>query len=415
MTTGRPRGPVPARNGRGRPHRTTATTPEPGARARWRFAVAAVVGLLTPLAAPGVPADAAAPCATPAGVYQDAVGWAQRLTDPTRIWPLTDGAGQLVAVLGTGIDADNPQFGPGQVAGASDRTDCDGRGTFAAGIVGARPDPATTFAGLAPGARILALRYTETTDGAAGSGDGPDPDDLAEAVRRATDAGAGVILVVVPAVRSSRALESAVREALAEEIVVVAPAVAARAGLRSYPAALPGVLGVGAHDQAGSPVQTEAGGHVTLAAPGADLVSTAAGTRGRIGQRWGVGDPAYAAAYVAGTVALIRAYRPELSPAQVRERLAATANRPPYGRDPRLGWGRLDVAAAVTAELPAGPAPGRAAAAAPQVVEPAVGPTRPPARPRLPGVLALLGLVGAVLAGLAVTVLRRGRARGWRR
>ncbi|MEE6261340.1 S8 family serine peptidase [Plantactinospora sonchi] len=380
---------------------------------RFPLASATVLGLLAPLAAPAVPVDAAARCATPAGVYQDAVGWAQRLTDPSRVWPLTDGAGQLVAVLGTGIDVDNPQFGSEQVVAGSDRTDCDGRGTFAAGIVGARPDPATTFAGVAPGARLLALRYTGTTDGGAGAADGPDPDVLADAVRRATEAGAGVILVVVPAARSSRALADAVRDALADDIVVVAPAVADRPGLRSYPTALPGVLGVGAHDQAGAAVQDEAGEHVTLAAPGGDLVSTAAGGKGRVGQRWGVSDPAYAAAYVAGTVALVRAYRPGLSPAQVRDRLTATANRPPNGRDPRLGWGVLDVAAAVTAELP--PAAVGQAAAVPGSVTPAAGPERPPARPRLPGVLALLGLAGAVLAGLTATVVGRGRARGWRR
>src|SRR6476469_4092469 len=90
----------------------------------------------------------------PAGVYRDAAGWAQRLTDPARIWPLTNGAGALVAVLGTGVDAGNTQFARGQVVAGSDGDDCDGRGTFAAGIVAARPNPSTTFTGMAPGASV---------------------------------------------------------------------------------------------------------------------------------------------------------------------------------------------------------------------------------------------------------------------
>ncbi|MBE1485522.1 S8 family serine peptidase [Plantactinospora soyae] len=378
------------------------------------IALAVALGMLPPLLAPAVPAGAAARCATPAGVYRDAAGWAQRITDPSPIWPLSDGAGELLAVLGTGVDADNGQFRRGQVVAGSDTTDCDGRGTFAAGIVAAAPDPATTFNGMAPGTRILGLRYTQSTDGGA-STDEPTPNALAEAIDRAVDARADVILVVVPTSRTSRALDSSVRDAVGRGVVVVSPAVADRPGTLSYPTSLPGVIGVGAHNQAGAPVQGEAGDHLWIAAPGEGLVSTAAGARGGIGQRWGVDDPTYAAAYVAGAAVLIHGYRPASTPAQIRDRLAATANRPPSGkRDPRLGWGVLDVRAAVTAELPGPTASGRPAEVAAPAVVVAAGPADPPARQRLPGILALLGLLGAVLSVLTVTVVRRGRARGWR-
>jgi hypothetical protein len=357
------------------------------------------------------PATAAAQCATPAGVYRDGIGWAQRLADPRRIWPLTDGSGQILAVLGTGVDQTNAQFGPGQVLPGSDGTDCDGRGTFAAGVVAARPDSSTTFAGMAPGVKVLALRYTEST-GNATSGDGPDPDALAATIGRATDADAGVILVVVPALRTSPALDAAVRNALSRNVVVVSPAVADKPEARSYPTSLPGVIGVGAHDRAGLPVQVESGPHLVIAAPGNDLVSTSAGTGGKLGHRWGVSNPTFAAGYVAGAAVLVRAYRPALDPAQVLERLTRTANRSPAGgRDPRLGWGVLDVQAAVTAET----APGASAGTGPPTaVVPAAAPAKPPAHNRLPGVLAVLGVGLAGLAVVAVAVTRRGRARGWR-
>ncbi|HEU5472595.1 MAG TPA: S8 family serine peptidase [Actinophytocola sp.] len=374
--------------------------------------IAAMLGLMLALLPAGGVTSAAAQCATPAGVFRDGVGWAQRISDPARIWPLTDGSGQLVAVLGTGVDQANAQFGPGQVVSGSDAADCDGRGTFAAGIVAARPNPATTFAGMAPGARILGLRYTQSTGSGAGA-EGADPDALAGRIDRAVGAGASVVLVVAPATRSSPALAAAVRNALARKVVIVSPAVGDRPEAHSYPTALPGVIGVGAHDQAGTAVQAETG--TLIAAPGSDLVSTSAGAKGELGHRWGVQGPAFAAAYVAGAVALVRAYRPGLDPARVSERLVRTANRSPAGgRDPRLGWGTLDVQAAVTAELPGRSEPPPATSRpASGTVAPAAAPADPPSRDRLPGLVAALAVGLAALSVLLVSVIRRGRARGW--
>jgi membrane-anchored mycosin MYCP len=331
----------------------------------------------------GLPAAAAAQCAVPAGVYREPVGWAQRLIGAPRIWPVADGSGQLVAVLGTGVDSDNAQFAPGQVL-AGGTGDCDGRGTFAAGIIGAQADPATTFAGIAPGTRILPVRYTQTTTG----GDAVGPDALAGALRRAVDAEATVALVAVAVPASSPALAAAVREALARDVVVVAPAVGDKPGSLSYPAALPGVVGVGAVDRDGG-----------------------------LGHRWGVDEPAFAAAHVAGVVALLRSHRPDLTGEQVVTRLTLTANRPASGgHDPRLGWGVLDAYAAVTAELPAGVAgPGAPPVSRPaEAVRVAPGRVRTGPGDRVPGVLGVAGVILAGLVAAGAVTLKRGRARGWR-
>jgi len=360
----------------------------------------------------GLPAAAAAQCAVPAGVYREPVGWAQRLIGAPRIWPVADGSGQLVAVLGTGVDSDNAQFAPGQVL-AGGTGDCDGRGTFAAGIIGAQADPATTFAGIAPGTRILPVRYTQTTTG----GDAVGPDALAGALRRAVDAEATVALVAVAVPASSPALAAAVREALARDVVVVAPAVGDKPGSLSYPAALPGVVGVGAVDRDGAPVQVESGDHVSIAAPGSDLAGTSAGADGGLGHRWGVDEPAFAAAHVAGVVALLRSHRPDLTGEQVVTRLTLTANRPASGgHDPRLGWGVLDAYAAVTAELPAGVAgPGAPPVSRPaEAVRVAPGRVRTGPGDRVPGVLGVAGVILAGLVAAGAVTLRRGRARGWR-
>jgi membrane-anchored mycosin MYCP len=367
-----------------------------------RWLVPALVALTVAVPAR---ADAAAQCATPAGVYRDNVGWAQKLVDPARIWPLADGSGQVVAVVGTGVDKTNAQFGSDQIPSTVD--DCDGRGTFAAGIVAAKPNAATTFTGIAPGAKISAIRYTQATDGS--GGDGPDPDALATAITEAIRDGATVVLVAVPASRSSRALDTAVAGALARDVVVVSPAAGTEAGVRSYPTALPGVVAVGAHDRAGAPVQAESGAYLSIAAPGADLVSTSAGADGELGHRWGITDPTFSAAYVAGVVALLRAYRPALEPADVLDRLIATASRPASGaRDERLGWGTLNAYAAVADELPGGAAePLSAGFAAPETVG-------APADRRPAGVLTILGVAMAALLAITLAVIRRGQARNWR-
>ncbi|RJQ88121.1 S8 family serine peptidase [Amycolatopsis panacis] len=380
-----------------------------------RVVAAAVVAGLVALGLPSLAAPAgAAGCANPSGTYTGAVPWGQRLLDPPRLWPLTRGEGQVVAVLGTGVDRANGQFAPGQVLGGAGTADgdCDGRGTIAAGIVAAQPDSTSTFAGVAPGSRILPLRYTEGS----ANDHGGDPNALAGALETALDRGAGVLLVAVPAVANSPALDAAVGHARARGAVVISAAAATEKGAHTYPTASSGVLAVGSVNEKGVPMQTEAGDYLGIAAPGADLVSTSAGGGGAVAHRWPVTDPGLAAAYVAGAAALVRAAHPELTGDQIVRRLTLTASRPPSGtRDPRLGWGVVDAYAAVTSALPATAAgPGEAVVSLPQ---PAVAPAAAAARPEgdlTAGLIALGGVVVAMGAGGGVVAFRRGRARGWR-
>jgi hypothetical protein len=379
-----------------------------------------MVLVLLAVLVPVVP-SAAAGCSTSKGVYTGATPWAQKLVDAPAIWPLSKGSGVLVAVVGTGVDGANAQFAQGQVlpgidllSGGGGAADCDGRGTFAAGIVAAQGSPATTFAGVAPAAHILPVRFTESTSDSSQS---VDPDALATAINRAVQAHADVILVVVPAGVDSPSLDSAVRDARAAGDVVVSPAVAGQDGTRSYPTAIAGVLGVGAVDSAGAAVQTESGSYVAIAAPGADLVSTSAGADGRLGLAWPVRDPAFAAAYVAGAVALLRSHQPALTPEQIVNRLTLTASRAPGGaHDGKLGWGVLDAYAAVSSAVPANaPGPGATVPVTrPRPVVPAAARVPAGSPYRWAGVVAVLLVVVAALVVFGATTVRRGRARGWR-
>jgi membrane-anchored mycosin MYCP len=395
---------------------------------RWRtssFAATVLVGwtvLATSVWPPAAAAAPAAGCARPSGVFGDGVPWPQQLLNAGNVWPLTTGTGVLVAVLGTGVDAANAQFTAGQIGTGADvtpaattaRSDCDGRGTFAAGVIGAKRDRRTTFAGVAPGARILPIRYVQAVRGGA---DTVDPGLVAKAITAAVDAHASVICVVVPATSDSPQLRAAVAAARQADALIVSPAVASAASgggaTTSYPTADDGVLAVGAIDQAGAAVSTEAGDYLAIAAPGKGLVGTAAGSGGSVGHVWPVDDTRYAAAYVAGAAALVRAYRPDLSAAQVTNRLERTASRPATsGHDPRLGWGVVNAYAAVATEgvdaRAAGrpPPPSQVAAARPE--SSGTGLDRP---------IAAIAAVGVALAGLlalGAAAVKRGRARGWR-
>ncbi|WP_020657672.1 S8 family serine peptidase [Amycolatopsis benzoatilytica] len=378
-------------------------------------------GAVAALAAAGLPVFAApeaqaAACANPSGTYTGAVSWGQRLIDPPKLWPLSRGDGQTVAVIGTGVDKQNAQFGPGQLlggAGTAD-SDCDGRGTIAAGIVGAQPQNETTFTGVAPGVKLLPLRYTES-NGSAADGGG-DPGALAGAITTAVDRGAGVLLIAVPAGSDSPALSAAVDHAHSRGAVVISAAAATQQGAHTYPTASAGVLAVGSTDEAGAPVQTEAGDYLGISAPGANLVSTSAGGGGAVAHRWPVTDPGLAAAYVAGVAALVRSAHPELTGDQVVNRLTLTASRPPSGaHDPKRGWGMVNAYAAVSSTLPAN-APGPSAAPARSalpVVVPAAAETRSTSDATA-GMVAVGGVVVAAAAGIGVAAFRRGKRRGWK-
>ncbi|MDG4809483.1 type VII secretion-associated serine protease mycosin [Micromonospora sp. WMMD1120] len=309
----------------------------------------------------------------PTGSNPD-IPWPQRHLTPERAWTLTEGAGVVVAVLDSGVDARSPQLSrrvlPGvdltTAGGGRADSDCLGHGTFVAGLIAAAPATGTGFVGVAPKVRILPIRITDRPDGA--------PEAIARGIRTAVDRGADVINVSAGTTVRSAAMEAAVRYAEQRDVVVVA-AVGNRAegsGVRTYPAALPGVVAVGAMNTGGRRSDAAAqSAPVALVAPGEDVVSI--GPRGP--GHWQGSGTSYATPFVAGTAALVRAYRPGLSAAQVRHRLQATADLPAAELpDALFGWGVVNPMAAVATVLPeegrAGTVPGAARrAAAPDLAD----------------------------------------------
>ncbi len=85
--------------------------------------------------------------------------WTMGALGAARARPLSQGAGQTVAVVDTGVGESAPALA-GRVTAIGDAgKDCVGHGTFAAGLIAATPGAAGGPAGLAPEARI-SVSYT---------------------------------------------------------------------------------------------------------------------------------------------------------------------------------------------------------------------------------------------------------------
>ncbi|MBY6307862.1 S8 family serine peptidase [Streptomyces clavuligerus] len=337
-------------------------------------------------------------CTTRRGRDTSAAPWTRRALGLDQVWRLSRGRGTTVAVVGTGV-SDAPAVLAGRVRalGAAGE-DCVGRGTFQAGLVAGASRPGQGFSGVAPDARILAVRGT----GARGE---PDPARLAAAVEEAAEEGADVITVTAPLDGSDPAVRAAMAAAARHDSLVVVPAAAdtePRGGSAVPPAPVPppGALAVVDTGPRGDrAAESPAYSRADLTAPGGSLVGP-----GPVGDgKWTASGSSLAAALTAGTAALVRSYHPDLSAAEVRERMLSGAY--PGTVLPALDpYGAVSgVARPAAAAVPAGERP---------VALPKPSDTSGQRSTALLVVAVSVGVV--VLVAFLAVVLPRGRARGWR-
>ncbi|MEV0945856.1 type VII secretion-associated serine protease mycosin [Rhodococcus sp. NPDC049939] len=355
------------------------------------------------------PVEQRRPCAGAVNVPDGPdVQVSQRDLDFESVWPITRGAGQIVAVIDTGV-APHPRLpdlidGGDLVANETGTTDCDAHGTLVAGLIGAKQVPGSGFSGGAPDSQILTIRQTSSAYSPKGRIDEVDNAGnsvggygnvvtMAAAIRRAADRGATVINISEVACKTAaegigsgdRYLGSAVKYAVTvKDAVVVAAAgnldpsgckiqnppvdplrpdadlwdsvstIATPAWYDDY------VLTVGSVDPNGSPSSFSlAGPWVDVAAPGTGITSLHPTTDALTnttysaqGTAQAVDGTSFAAPYVSATAALVRSRFPHLSAQQVMARIEATAHAPAEGWNPLVGHGIINPLAAVTANVP---------------------------------------------------------------
>lgn len=221
-------------------------------------------------------------------------------------WRLRDlhrfatGRGVTVAVVDSKVETRHPDLS-GQFSADRNFVDdgasaAERHGTGIAGVIAAKAGNGVGIAGIAPGARILALRACrQQRRTALSAGTTCDTLSLAKALHFALDRGAQVINLSLTGPRD-RLLQTLIDLALKRRAAVVAAFDAARPD-GGFPASQPGVVAVA--DEA---LRTVPGS--VYRAPGRDVPTTQPGGTWTL-----VNGSSYAAAHVSGLLALVRERR----------------------------------------------------------------------------------------------------------
>jgi type VII secretion-associated serine protease mycosin len=262
---------------------------------------------------------------------------------------ITDGAGVTVAVVDSGAYP-HPDLRRNLLAGATTvsgetgngQDDNSGHGTNMAAVIAAHGQGSDGVLGIAPSAKVLPVKVENTPEEA-------DKANLGKGIAEAAKSGADVINVSV-GTGPDADIEDAVADALKGNVVVVAAVGnSPESAIIDYPAAIEGVLVVGATGRDGKHASFSIDDpRVQLCAPG-EKIRTAQPKSSYVDST----GTSPATAIVSGAAALVRAKFPRLSAREVVHLLTATADDiGPPGRDDECGYGELNLVKALTADVP---------------------------------------------------------------
>ncbi|MFH8979448.1 type VII secretion-associated serine protease mycosin [Streptomyces varsoviensis] len=280
------------------------------------------------------------------------------------MWQASTGQGVTVAVIDSGVDSSLADL-KGQVVRGKDlsgmpgdeRDDYDGHGTSIAAVIAATGKGKGAL-GLAPGANILPIRLANVD--MASNETKPNVQiskSIASAIRYAADSDAKVINISLATSYDVPELTDAVKYAQTRGKLIVAGV--GNSGHKGnavmYPAATPGVVGVGAVDKnLRVTAESERGPQVDLVAPGDDIVQACDG-----GSEICTGHGTSASAALASaSAALVWAKHPDWTANQVTRVLINTAGGPKDGtkRNDAIGYGVVRPRVALTNPGDPGPA-----------------------------------------------------------
>lgn len=260
-------------------------------------------------------------------------------------WGFTSGSDQIIiALCDTGVDATHPDLAPKLVPGwnvvdnNSDTSPVASHGTWTAGTAAAAGNNSIGVASPALNCRIMPVRVTSLSSGAAMLSD------LATGVVWAADHGARVASVSYMAAASSTMTMIDAGRYIESKGGVLVVASGNTASYFDIPDT-PDIIVVSASDSTDHIAGfSTTGAYVDVAAPGTGILTTAPGNAYQA-----VNGTSFSTPLVAGAVGLMLSLNPNLTPAQIDTILKVSADDlGPAGWDSGYGWGRLNVGRAIT-------------------------------------------------------------------
>lgn len=232
------------------------------------------------------------------------------------------------------------------VSGDNFPEDETGHGTNVAGIIGAEANNGIGYAGIDKHSRLMICKITDQ------NGNGKYKD-WAEAIYYAVNNGARVINMSVGGITPSKQLTAAVEYALANNVVVVSSMMNTNTMQSYYPAAISGVIAVGATNPDDSRAEpffwsqesgSNYGNHISVVAPGNYIYGLS-----NKGDNYYWGGTSQAAPMVAGLAALLVAQDMSRTPAEIKHIIEITADdqvgdpaQDAEGWDMYYGFGRIN-------------------------------------------------------------------------
>lgn len=298
---------------------------------------------------------AAAPAS--ADRYRDSQWWLSEL-GVTQAWKSATGRGITIAVIDTGIDGDHPDL-TGQVVGGADMSGIgspDGQktltpekdhGTKVASLAAGHGAGSKGVMGTAPDAKLLSVSVSFD------KGDSSTDQQVADGINWAVDHGADIIVMSFVMNRPwwTPEWDKAFLKAEKAGVLIVAAAGNRGSGTDSIgaPASIPGVLAVGGVSRDGtiSSYASTPGSTIGVVAPSERLPGSTPG-----GGREFWNGTSGSAPIVAGIAALVMQAHPDLDTANVINRILETADRVGKKGNVNYGWGIIDAAEAVSADIP---------------------------------------------------------------
>ena len=271
-----------------------------------------------------------------------------------------------IAVLDTGLNLSHREL-QGKVGASADFVDLDGlntsdfigdvsgyddvpedevgHGTHVSGIVGGRGIEMSE--GVAPGCTIMAVRVLATMKSGTRFVGAGIIDNINAGIKWAADHGADVINMSLGIKHIGGGLphEDVIRYALSKNVSVVAASGNDGTAERYYPGALPGVIAVGAVDQAGTVAPfTSYGANIAVVAPGVNIYSSYARNTYAFASGTSQASP-----FVCGMVGLMKSYARQmgrrLSNGDIKTILRDTSDRVDTRlRSEHAGYGLINMA-----------------------------------------------------------------------